>query len=136
MAQVTLSYLDHAKAYYGEDSSEYVNLRLAVMPISALYANHPAKLFGPAEFKTCRQCWLQDPKLTLQYFNKHAKRLLRVIKWAVSLSKLSQTKIFSLSPKVRQHATQRSLRESCAGATIPTCFVWGRMLLEKGAYPQ
>lgn len=84
MAQVTLSYLDHAKAYYGEDSSEYVNLRLAVKPISALYTNHPAKLFGPAEFKACRQWWLQDPDRTRQYVNKQAKRLLRVIKWAVS----------------------------------------------------
>ncbi len=35
MAQLALSYLDHAKAYNGEDSSEYVNLRLAVNPISA-----------------------------------------------------------------------------------------------------
>jgi integrase len=88
MAQVALSYLEYAREYYGPDSSEYVNLKLAVKPISSLYADFPARSFGPAEFKACRQWWLTNPDRTRQYVNKQVKRLLRVIKWAVSEGKM------------------------------------------------
>jgi len=84
MAQVALSYLEYAQDYYGPGSREYVNLKLAVKPLSALYADHSARSFGPAEFKSCRQWWLTNPDRTRQYVNKQVKRLLRVIKWAVS----------------------------------------------------
>ena len=84
MAQVALAYLHYAREYYGADSSEYVNLKLAVKPISALYSHHPAQHFGPAEFKACRHWWLSSPDRSRQYVNKQSKRLLRVIKWAVS----------------------------------------------------
>jgi integrase len=84
MAQVVMAFLDHAKPYYGEDSTEYDHLRRCTKPISEMYANFPAKLFGPAEFKACRQWWMSDPKRTRQYINKLSAKLLRVIKWAVS----------------------------------------------------
>lgn len=84
MAQVALAYLDHAKTYYGAESTEYDNLKRAVKPVSDLYSMHPARHFGPAEFKACRQWWFNTPDRTRQYVNKMAAKLLRVIKWAVA----------------------------------------------------
>jgi hypothetical protein len=84
MGQVGMAFLDHAKAYHGAESREYYHCRRAVKPISDLYANHPANRFGPAEFKTCRQWWMNDSNRSRQYINKMAKYLLAVIKWAVS----------------------------------------------------
>jgi len=98
MAQVCLAYLDHAEEYYAQ-SSEYEQLRLTVKPISELYSMCLASEFGPLEFKTVRGWWLErevktgkgkDAKekpprrCSRQYCNKQMKRLLRIIKWAVS----------------------------------------------------
>jgi integrase len=89
MAQVVLAFLDHAKPYYGEDSTEYDHLRRCTKPISELYPNFPARSFGPAEFKACRQWWQSDPSRTRQYVNKLASKLRRIIKWAVSEGKMN-----------------------------------------------
>ena len=75
-------YLDHAEKYYA-GSSEYVNLELAIQPLSELYAESPANEFGIVQFRACREWWLKDPKRSRQYVNKQMKRLLRVLKWAV-----------------------------------------------------
>ena len=83
MAEVSLSYLAHAEEYYA-GSSEYVNLRLALRPVSELYATLAARDFGTVQFRACREWWLSDPKRTRQYANKQMKRLLRIVKWAVA----------------------------------------------------
>jgi integrase len=92
MASIALAYLDHAEAYYGP-GTEFENLKLALRPVSTLYATQPASKFGVVEFRAVRQWWLdrQDgrrvrdgvKKLTRQYINSQMKRLTRVIKWAV-----------------------------------------------------
>lgn len=92
MAGIALAYLDHAEAYYGP-GTELENLKLALRPISSLYAKLPASKFGVVEFRAVRQWWLdrQDgrrvrdgvKKLSRQYVNSQMKRLTRVIKWAV-----------------------------------------------------
>jgi len=70
------------KKYY-RGSTEFVNLKLAIQPLSELYAEIPATEFGVIQFRTCREWWLKDPKRSRQYVNKQMKRLLRVLKWAV-----------------------------------------------------
>lgn len=83
IADVVLDYLAHAKAYYRE-STEYANLKLATKPLATLYASLPASEFGPAQYKAVRAEWLSEASRSRQYVNKQMKRLLRVIKWAVS----------------------------------------------------
>ena len=93
MASVALAYLDHAEAYYGP-GTELENLKLSIVPISTLYANLPASVFGPLEYRAVRQWWLDRPgrkrkgssepsKLSRQYINSQMKRLTRIVKWAV-----------------------------------------------------
>lgn len=82
VAEVCLAYLDHAESYYA-NSSEYVNLKLAIGPLNELYARLPASEFGVIQYRACRDWWLSDPKRSRQYVNKQMKRLLRVIKWGV-----------------------------------------------------
>lgn len=110
VADVCLAFLDHAEDYY-TTSSEYENFRLAVVPLSQLYAKLPARDFGVAEFRTVRQ-WLLDipidrshtrkPAKTAEkqpakkkqpaskpeyrtrgYINKQMRRLIRIFRWAV-----------------------------------------------------
>lgn len=83
IANICLAYLDHAEKYY-RGSTEYVNLKLAIQPLSELYAETPAVEFGDIQFRACREWWLKDSKRSRQYVNKQMKRLLRVLKWAVS----------------------------------------------------
>ncbi len=83
MSQVCMAYLNYAKEYYPV-GTEYVNLELACRPIADLYAEELAHNFGPAEFKVCRSWWMDSPNRTRQYINKQAKRLLRIVKWAVA----------------------------------------------------
>ncbi len=89
IASVCLAYLDHAEAYYGEDSKELEAMKYAVRPLSELYAELPAKAFGPLEFKTVRSWWLNRKVKTAagrcsrNYINSHMKRVVRIVKWAV-----------------------------------------------------
>jgi len=82
IADICLAYLDYAEKYY-RGSTEFVNLKLAIQPLSELYAAIPAAEFGVIQFRACREWWLKDPKRSRQYVNKQMKRLLRVLKWAV-----------------------------------------------------
>ncbi len=89
MAQLALAYLKYAKQYY-KDSKEYRNLVLAIKPVSELYSDLLVSRFGPTEFKACRAWWLADPSRSRQYVNTQAKRLVRVLKWAVAENMLPQ----------------------------------------------
>jgi integrase len=88
MAEMCLSYLEYALGYYGA-GTEYCNLKLAVRPISELYATLPVTEFGPLQFKTVRNWWVSretgktGKTCSRGYVNRQCKRLLRVIKWAV-----------------------------------------------------
>jgi len=89
VASVCLAYLDHAEAYYGK-GTELENLKLAIKPLSELYATLRVADFGPLEYKTVRDWWLQRAtnrragKLSRQYINAQMKRLMRIVKWAVA----------------------------------------------------
>jgi len=83
MADVALAYLDHAEKYYAL-STEYANLKLAIRPVSRLYATLPSKEFGAPQFRAVREWWLSDGTRTRQYVNKQMKRLVRIVKWSVA----------------------------------------------------
>ncbi len=57
MAELCWAFLDHAEEYY-HASTEFVNLELAINPVSELYATLPAVLFGVKEFRTVRESWI------------------------------------------------------------------------------
>ena len=83
IADMALAYLDHAEAYYGPQSSEYVNLKLAIRPLSELYATAQSSDFGAVQYRAVRDWWLSDKKRSRQYINKQMRRLVRIIKWSV-----------------------------------------------------
>ncbi len=84
IADICLAYLNYAEVYY-RGSTEFVNLKLAIRPLSELYAEIPAIEFGITQFRACREWWLNgtQTRRSRQYINKQMKRLLRVIKWVV-----------------------------------------------------
>jgi integrase len=82
MASLGDAYLDHAEVYYA-GSTEYANLKLALLPVSEMFATLASKDFGILQYRACRDWWLRDPKRSRQYVNKQVKRLLRILKWSV-----------------------------------------------------
>ena len=88
LAEVFLLYLAYAKNYYGNDSTEYKNIKMAVRPISESLPRALAAEFGPLHFKLLRQWWI-DRGVSRQYCNAQMKRVLRAIKWLVSEEILS-----------------------------------------------
>lgn len=83
VAELCLAYLDYAAEYYGESSTEYANLKLAVRPLSELYATTPAAEFGVLEFRAVRDWWLKSGDRCRQYINRQMKRTIRIVKWGV-----------------------------------------------------
>lgn len=81
IADICLAFLDHADVYYAASDEAY-QYRLAIKPLSELYATLPARAFGVVEFRTVRQWWLSDPKRSRQYVNKLMKRVLHVFRWS------------------------------------------------------
>jgi hypothetical protein len=63
MAILADKYLDHARTYYGEKSTEFMNFKLALKPMVMLYGDKYASGFGPVEFRGCRDGWLGDTSL-------------------------------------------------------------------------
>jgi integrase len=82
LAELCLAYLEHAEAYYAA-STEFANIKLAIRPISELYATTQADAFGAIQYKAVREWWLSDPARSRSYVNKQMKRLVRVLKWGV-----------------------------------------------------
>ncbi|MGN6543540.1 MAG: tyrosine-type recombinase/integrase, partial [Aureliella sp.] len=115
VAQVCLAYLDHAKTYY-HNGTECVSIRLALQPLSELYATLPAVRFGVLEYRTVLDWWLRHEikprskakpktgdeapkpprKCTRQYINSQMKRVLRMLRWAVGQGMLSPSVVSSL----------------------------------------
>jgi hypothetical protein len=57
------AFLDHAEVYY-PTSDELKLFKLAVQPLSDLFARLPTLNFGTTEFKVCRNWWLIHQLLT------------------------------------------------------------------------
>ena len=82
MAELVLSFLEHAETYY-TIADVYADLERACRPVDELYSTLPTKDFGVVQFRACRNWWLSDPKRSRPYVNEQSKRLLRIIKWGV-----------------------------------------------------
>lgn len=119
LSDVCLAFLEHAEGYYSD--SEYRNLKIAINPVSILYAEIPAADFGVFEFRTIRDWWLNtpidtscygkrksktgaapqkkkkpsEPKppqfRTRQYVNQCMKKLIRVFTWAAGQAMIPPT---------------------------------------------
>ncbi len=108
MAMVMRDYLRHAKQYYGTGpSSEVHRIKLAIKPIKAMYANHPAVEFGPEQFKAVRQKLIEGggARTTI---NAHMKRIVRMFKWCAAEGKLpaSVHDTLRLIPSLRRGRTE------------------------------
>lgn len=83
LAELALAYLEHAKSYY-RGSAEYRHMKRAIVPISELLSTLPSRSFGAGEFESIRDWWLGDKSRSRRYVNGQMRRLLRVIRWAVT----------------------------------------------------
>ena len=81
IADICLAFLDHAEAYYAATDDGY-QYKLAVRPLSELYARTQASAFGVVEFRAVRDWWLSDKTRSRRYVNSMMKRLIRVFKWS------------------------------------------------------
>jgi integrase/YHS domain-containing protein len=127
MAEVCLSYLKHAKSYYGGESQEYKNIVMALRPISQLIPRKLAKDFGPLDFKQIRQWWL-NRDVSRQYANRQMARIVRAVKWLVSegiLPPAIYQAIKCVSPLTKGHCKAREappvapVSDAKVNATLP-----------------
>jgi integrase/YHS domain-containing protein len=127
LAEVCLSYANHAKSYYGSHRPEYKNILLALRPISELMPRKLAKEFGPLDFKQIRQWWL-NRDASRQYANKQMSRVVRAVKWLVSegiLPPAIHQAIKCVSPLTKGHCKAREappvtpVSEQVVNATLP-----------------
>ena len=83
LAEVCLTYANHAQSYYGSGSQEYKNILMAIRPIGELMPRKLAKDFGPLDFKLIRQWWL-NRDVSRGYANRQMARIRSAVKWLVS----------------------------------------------------
>lgn len=81
MAGLAMAYLSHAKNRYST-GNEFANIKLALGPVDALYADLPVNEFGPKQYRACRDWWVRKA-VSRQYINKQSKRLIAILKWGV-----------------------------------------------------
>ncbi len=84
--ELVAAYEAHAKIYYrkgGKITAEYHCIRSALRPLKHLYGSTPAKLFGPAALKACRQRMIDGKEMCRTFINKSVGRIRRCFRYAV-----------------------------------------------------
>ncbi len=94
IGELVADYLIYAQAYFG-DAKEGKNVKRAVKPVAALYAELPVEEFGALQFKAVREQWLLDGTRARGYVNGQMARVLRFLKWAVSEGKMPSSVVES-----------------------------------------
>jgi integrase len=87
IADLLLRYLDYAENYYldgeGRPTSQLGEIKVAMRPLKNLYADSPAKDFGPLRLKACRAVWLEED-LSRKTINSRVQIIRRIFKWGVA----------------------------------------------------
>ena len=92
VAELLVRFLEHAEGYYASPDrghgDEMANLKAALRPLSALYADLPAASFGPREFRAYRDMLTRGEGMrrpaSRSYANGCMARVRRVFRWGVS----------------------------------------------------
>ncbi len=80
------AFLGHARGYYrkgGKITAEYHCILSAIRPLIDLYGDTPAKSFGPAFLKACRQRMIDGKKMCRTFINKSVGRIRRCFRYGV-----------------------------------------------------
>jgi len=97
--EVLLAYWRHAQEYYGLPDAphhgELSNVRLAILPVKALYGMTPADQFGPLALKAVRTQMVEHA-LCRNTVNQRVAVIKRVFRWAVSEELVSPMVIHGL----------------------------------------
>jgi hypothetical protein len=96
MAILAAKHLDHARTYYGEKSTEFMNFKLALKPMVMLYGDKYASGFGPVEFRGCRDSW-RAKDVSRRYINRQMKRLKRCLRGYISFGMFPATRVQEIS---------------------------------------
>jgi integrase len=84
LTELILSYLEHAKKYYGEGTrGEYANMLRTLRPVRQLYGRLPAREFGPLQLKAMREKFIANGNCRT-YANQQVQRIVRMFRWAVA----------------------------------------------------
>lgn len=88
VAELAARYLRHCAGYYTRPESDeptgtQSGIRIALRPLLALYADVPARNFGPLALKTIRNGWI-EAGLARTYINKQVRIVQRMFRWGVS----------------------------------------------------
>ena len=85
------AFLDHAKGYYGEGAkSEFFHYRRVARALKKLYVATAAASFGPLQFKTVRQRFV-DEGCSRRYVNACMNRVARIFRWGAAESLIPAT---------------------------------------------
>lgn len=85
LQDVMLAYLRHAKAYYGEQpNSDFHRIKAALKVLAELYTEIPVVELGPVQFKAARQRMIEHRDWARTTTNRHARLILRMLKWGAS----------------------------------------------------
>lgn len=87
IADLIVGYMAFCKEHYPVGAgSETESTKYALRPLARLYRDLPAHEFGPLQFKTVRDEWLQPNKKGVRpsrgYINAQMKRIVRMFRWA------------------------------------------------------
>ncbi len=86
VAELLLRYWQHAQTHYrknGEQTSEVGAIKSALRPVRELYADHPAREFGPLALENVRQRMVARGWCRTG-INDAISRVRRVFRWGVS----------------------------------------------------
>jgi integrase len=96
---LALAYIVHAERYYvknGQQTAEVDCIRSALKPLVDLFAESPAKDFGPLALKAVRQRMIEDKKKCRTFINKSVGRIRRMFRWAVENEMVPATVLVAL----------------------------------------
>lgn len=98
IAELLKAYLEWAKKYYvknGRPTGELSNMRHAMAPLSALFAERRVADFSTADLRTARQTMV-DAGLSRKVINNRINRVRRIFKWGVEHELVNATALHAL----------------------------------------
>jgi integrase len=114
VAELCLSYLDHAATHYrdanGAPTSELTEIRLSIRHVRTVYGHTRAAEFGPLALKSVRAKMVESG-LSRGVVNQRIGRIKRAFKWAVSEQLVVPTVLTALQAVVGLQAGRTTARE-------------------------
>lgn len=120
--ELLVAYLRWCATYYGGESREPENIKLAIRPLVKLYGHTPAANFGPLALKTVRDAMIRA-NLCRNEINKRNHRLVRVFKWATENELVPPSVYHGLRAVAGLRRGRSEARESEPVKPVPETFV-------------